>query len=442
MSFEDLGLTPELLRAVEREGYTEPTPVQEQAIPHVLARRDVLAGAQTGTGKTAAFVLPILQLLNASRPTPRHPIVARSKPTRRSFGVRPQIASGLPIRCLVLTPTRELALQVEEFVKNYGREKPVRSAVIYGGVGYDAQIRAVEAGPEIVVATPGRLLDLVEQHKINLRTVEILVLDEADRMLDMGFIADIRKILALLPPRRQNLMFSATFAADVRGLAASLLNDPVEVQVARRNAPIELVRQVVIPVDRLRKRELLSWLIRSGRIDKALVFTRTKYGTQRLADQLVRDGINATAIHGDRSQGQRVRALDDFKEGAVDILVATEVAARGLDIDGLPHVVNFELPTVPEDYVHRIGRTGRAGMEGDAISLVCLEEIPLLDDIERLLQHAIPREFVRGFEPDSRVNPDTIRAIEAARRGGAAPRRGRSGPGARRRGRSQAATRR
>jgi ATP-dependent RNA helicase RhlE len=425
MSFEDLGLAPELLRAVAREGYTEPTPVQAQAIPYVLARRDVLAGAQTGTGKTAAFVLPILQLLNASRPTPKHPIRASGSPRGRSFGARPQIASGLPVRCLVLTPTRELALQVEEFVKAYGKEKPVRSVTIYGGVGYDAQLAGVAAGPEIVVATPGRLLDIVEQRKIDLRSVEILVLDEADRMLDMGFIKDIRRILALLPARRQNLMFSATFAPDVRELASSLLNDPAQVQVARRNAPIELVRQVVIPTDKLRKRELLSWLIRSGRIDKALVFTRTKYGTQRLADQLVRDGINATAIHGDRTQGQRVRALDDFKDGAVDILVATEVAARGLDIDGLPHVVNFELPTVPEDYVHRIGRTGRAGMEGDAISLVCHDEIPQLDEIERLLQHAIPREFVPGFEPDTRVNPATLRAIQAGRRGGggSAPRR-------------------
>jgi ATP-dependent RNA helicase RhlE len=433
MSFEDLGLTPELLRAVAREGYTEPTPVQAQAIPHVLARRDVLAGAQTGTGKTAAFVLPILQLLNASRPTPRHPIrESGSRGSRRSFGARPLIASGLPVRCLVLTPTRELALQVEEFVKTYGREKPVRSVTIYGGVGYEAQFAGLAAGPEIVVATPGRLLDIVEQHKIDLRSIEILVLDEADRMLDMGFIKDIRRILALLPAKRQNLMFSATFATDVRQLASSLLNDPVEIQVARRNAPIELVRQVVIPVDKMRKRDLLSWLIRSGRIDKALVFTRTKYGTQRLADQLARDGINATAIHGDRTQGQRVRALDDFKAGDVDILVATEVAARGLDIDGLPHVVNFELPTVPEDYIHRIGRTGRAGMEGDAISLVCLEEIPLLDDIERLLQHAIPREFVQGFEPDSRISPSVLRAIQASRNGGSSsgPRR----PAARRRG--------
>ena len=346
MSFDSLGLAPELLRAVAREGYTEPTPVQAEAIPHVLARRDVLAGAQTGTGKTAAFVLPILQLLHENRPTPRHPI-REAHTRRRSFAPRPQIASGLPIRCLVLTPTRELALQAEEFVKTYGRERPVRSATIYGGVGYEAQFKAIQGGPEIVVATPGRLLDIQEQGKIDLRSVEILVLDEADRMLDMGFIRDIRRIIALLPPRRQNLLFSATFSDDVRALAATLMHDAAQVQVARRNAPIELVRQVVYPVDRGRKRELLSYLIRSGRIDRALVFTRTKHLANRLAEQLDSDGIDAVAIHGNKSQGQRIRALDDFKEGRAAILVATEVAARGLDIDGLPHVVNFELPTVP-----------------------------------------------------------------------------------------------
>jgi len=382
MSFETLGLTPELLRAVAAEGYTDPTPVQAEAIPHVLAGHDVLAGAQTGTGKTAAFVLPILQRLNAVRPRPRHPI-----------GPRPKGATGLPIRCLVLTPTRELALQVEEFVRTYGRERPIRSTTIYGGVGYDAQIKAIQGGPEIVVATPGRLLDIVEQGKIDLRSVEILVLDEADRMLDMGFIRDIRRILALLPARRQNLMFSATFANDVRSLAATLLRDPAEVQIARRNAPVELVRQVVMPVDRHRKRELLLHLIESGRIDRALVFSRTKYGAGRLAQQLQRDGISAVAIHGDRTQGQRVRALDDFKAGRVAILVATEVAARGLDIHGLPHVVNFELPTV-----HRIGRTGRAGLDGDAVSLVSIEELDQLNAIESLLRQRIRDEIVPGFE--------------------------------------------
>jgi ATP-dependent RNA helicase RhlE len=403
MSFESLGLTPELLRAVAAEGYTEPTPVQAETIPLVLAGRDVVAGAQTGTGKTAAFVLPILQLLNANRPRARHPI-----------GPRPKGATGLPIRCLVLTPTRELALQAEEFIRTYGRSQPIGVTTIYGGVGYDAQIKAVQGGPEIVVATPGRLLDIAGQGKIDLHTVEILVLDEADRMLDMGFIRDLRRIVALLPPRRQNLLFSATFSDDVRELAATFLHDPAEVQIARRNAPIELVRQVVYPVDRARKRELLSWLIRSGRIDRAIVFTRTKHGANRLAEQLDDDGIDATAIHGNKSQGQRIRALDDFKEGRAEILVATEVAARGLDIDGLPHVVNYELPTVPEDYVHRIGRTGRAGMEGDAISLVCVDEADLLADIERLLRKPIPREIVPGFEPDRRLRAEPIRELRGA----------------------------
>ena len=418
MSFDTLGLAPELLRAVAAEGYTEPTPVQAEAIPHVLARRDVLAGAQTGTGKTAAFVLPILQLLHENRPTPRHPIRASGSAGRRSFGAKPQIASGLPIRCLVLTPTRELAIQVEEFVKNYSRSRPVRSTTIYGGVGYDAQFKAIHAGPEIVVATPGRLIDIQEQGKLDLRSVEILVLDEADRMLDMGFIKDIRKIIALLPPKRQNLMFSATFADDVRELAATILRDPAQIQIARRNAPVEAVRQIVYPVDRHRKRELLSHLIRSGRIDRALVFTRTKHGANRLAEQLAMDGI-----HGNKSQGQRVRALDDFKDGTASILVATEVAARGLDIDALPHVVNYELPTTPADYVHRIGRTARAGLEGDAISLVCIDEADLLADIESLLRKPIPWEYVPGFEPDRGIRAEPIREIRrgGGRMGGARP---------------------
>ncbi|HSL97391.1 MAG TPA: DEAD/DEAH box helicase [Candidatus Deferrimicrobiaceae bacterium] len=389
MSFDRLGLTPELLRAVEAQGYTDPTPVQEQVIPLVLERRDVLAAAQTGTGKTAAFVLPILQILEATRPRARHPI----------GGARVKGGSGLPVRCLVLAPTRELALQVETMVRDYGHGQPARSTTIYGGVGFDPQVRALQRGPEIVVATPGRLLDHVGQGTIDLRQVGILVLDEADRMLDMGFIRDIRRILAVLPARRQNLLFSATFSSDIRELAATLLRDPAQVQIARRNAPIELVRQVVHPVERGRKRELLSHLIRSGHVDRALVFTRTKHGANRLAGQLVRDGIAATAIHGNKTQGQRIRALDDFKDGEATILVATEVAARGLDIDGLPHVVNFELPNVPEDYVHRIGRTGRAGLEGDAISLVCAEEADLLRDIESLLGTRIPQRSVAGFEP-------------------------------------------
>jgi ATP-dependent RNA helicase RhlE len=385
LSFDRLGLSPELLRAVAQQGYTEPTPVQQQSIPLVLEGRDVLAGAQTGTGKTAAFVLPMLQRLHASRP-----------------------AGPRVIRALILTPTRELALQVEESVRTYGSQNPIRSTTIYGGVGFDPQVRALRAGPEIVVATPGRLLDHVGQRTIDLSRVEILVLDEADRMLDMGFIRDIRKILAILPARRQNLLFSATFSDEIRRLADGLLDNPASVQVTPRNTPTELVTHVVHMVDRDRKRELLSHLIRSGRIDQALVFTRTKHGANRLALQLTQDGITATAIHGNKSQPQRVRALADFKAGRFTVLVATEVAARGLDIEALPHVVNFELPMVPEDYVHRIGRTGRAGVDGDAVSLVCVDELKLLNDIERVLGRGIPRETIAGFEPDPRIRPEPI----------------------------------
>jgi ATP-dependent RNA helicase RhlE len=406
MSFEHLGLTPELLRAVEAQGYTEPTPVQAESIPIVLARRDLLAGAQTGTGKTAAFVLPILQILNEGRPEPR-PLTGPN--------ARPRGASGLPIRCLVLTPTRELALQIEESCRVYGGERKPRSTTIYGGVGFQPQVKNLRNGPEIVVATPGRLLDHATQGTIDLRNVEILVLDEADRMLDMGFIRDIRRILTLLPAKRQNLLFSATFSDEIRELAADFLTDPAYVQIARRNAPIELVRQVVYPVDRERKRELLSHLIAEGRIDKALIFTRTKHGADRLADQLIRDGIEASAIHGNKSQGQRVRALDDFKAGRVNFLVATEVASRGLDIEGLPHVVNFELPMVASDYVHRIGRTGRAGMEGDAVSLVCVDELGLLREIETLLRTPIARETVEGFAVDKSIRPEPILQRSAGR---------------------------
>jgi len=403
MSFDALGLTPELLRAVADQGYTEPTPVQREAIPIVLAGRDLLAGAQTGTGKTAAFVLPILQRLNATRtPGWQAPVAAPGR-RDRSGGPRP------PIRALVLTPTRELALQVEESVRTYGAHRRIRSVAIYGGVGFEPQARALRAGPGIVVATPGRLLDHAGQGTIDLSTVEILVLDEADRMLDMGFIRDIRRILDLLPYERQNLMFSATFSNEIRSLANTILRDPATVQVTPRNTPTALVTQVVFPVDRERKRELLSTLIRSGRIEQALVFTRTKHGANRLAEQLGRDGIRAAAIHGNKSQGQRVRALDDFKAGRADILVATEVASRGLDIEELPHVVNYELPMVAEDYVHRIGRTGRAGATGDAISLVCVDEAPLLREIEQLLGRSIPTEVIPGFEPDRSIRPEPIR---------------------------------
>ena len=399
-SFDQLGLTPDLLRTVATQGYTEPTPVQAESIPIVLAGRDLLSSAQTGTGKTAAFVLPILQLLHASRVAPRALAPGRSLPRG---------ATGQPIRCLVLTPTRELALQIEESVRTYGAGRPIRSTTIYGGVGFQPQVNALRGGPEIVVATPGRLLDHAGQGTIDLGSVEILVLDEADRMLDMGFIRDIRRILALLPARRQNLLFSATFSDEIRELADGLLHEPDYVQIARRNAPIELVRQVVYPVDRERKRELLSHLVSSGRIDRALVFTRTKPGANRLAEQLGHDGLQAAAIHGNKSQSQRVHALDDFKAGRVAILVATEVASRGLDIEGLPHVVNFELPTVAQDYVHRIGRTGRAGMEGDAVSLVCIDENLLLADIETLLRQPIRREVVPGFEVDPSIRREPIR---------------------------------
>jgi ATP-dependent RNA helicase RhlE len=386
VSFDKLGLAPELLRAVAQQGYTQPTPVQREAIPLVLEGRDVVAAAQTGTGKTAAFVLPILQRLTSN--------LAYSQTSGRR-----------PIRVLVVTPTRELCLQVEESVRTYSQQHPVRSVAIYGGMPFDPQVRKLLQAPEIVVATPGRLLDHVEQRTIDLSRVEVLVLDEGDRMLDMGFIPDIRRIIKLLPTQRQTLMFSATFSPEVRRLAADFQRQPVFVQITPQGTAAELVRHLVIPVERTRKRDVLSELIKSGRIEQALVFTRTKHGAGRLAEQLERDGINATAIHGDKSQIQRVRALTDFKAGKVDILVATDVAARGLDIDALPHVVNYELPTVPSDYVHRIGRTGRAGADGDAISLVSREEEPLLADIERLLGHRIEREGSRSSLEPERAMP-------------------------------------
>jgi ATP-dependent RNA helicase RhlE len=389
---------------VAHQGYTEPTPVQRESIPLVLEGRDVLAAAQTGTGKTAAFVLPILQRL------------AQTAPTSQSLGRR-------PVRVLVVTPTRELCLQVEDAVRTYSATRPVRSLAIYGGMPFDPQVRKLLQAPEIVVATPGRLLDHVEQRTIDLSKVEVLVLDEGDRMLDMGFIPDVRRIIGLLPRNRQTLMFSATFSPEVRRLAADFQRQPAFVQITPEHTSAQGVRQVVIPVDRMRKRDLLARLIKSGRIEQALVFTRMKHGAGRLADQLERDGIRATAIHGDKSQIQRIRALTDFKAGKVDILVATDVAARGLDIDALPHVVNFELPTVPQDYIHRIGRTGRAGMDGDAISLVAPEEEPLLDDIQRLLKHEIEIEVIREFLPgpvDRRLAPEPrMRGFREPRRGGA-----------------------
>src|SRR5580698_1070332 len=367
MSFSDLGLLPELLRAVADKGYDTPSPIQLQAIPAVLAGRDVLAGAQTGTGKTAGFVLPILQRL-AADVTTRH---------------------RAP-RALVLTPTRELAAQVAQSVRDYGKYLPLRVLQVFGGVGINPQISGLRSGCDILVATPGRLLDLAQQRAADLSRVEVLVLDEADRMLDMGFIHDIKRIIKLLPQRRQNLLFSATYSDDIRGLAERLLHNPLSVQVAARNAPIELVEQRAYRVQKEQKRHLLIHLIQEGQWRQVLIFTRTKHGANRLTQQLEGAGIQAAAIHGNKSQAARVKALDMFKRGQVTALVATEVAARGLDIKELPQVVNYELPNVPEDYVHRIGRTGRAGAAGEAISLVSSDESGLLRDIERVLRRSIP----------------------------------------------------
>ena len=386
MSFDNLGLSAELLRAVADQGYSEPTPVQSQAIPVIIQGKDILAGAQTGTGKTAGFTLPVLQHLSGATP---------------GKGRR-------PVRALILTPTRELAAQVGESVETYGKYLPLTSTVIFGGVKINPQIQRLRAGVDIVVATPGRLLDHVSQRTLDLSAVEILVLDEADRMLDMGFIHDIRKILGLLPKRRQNLLFSATYSNDIRKLADKLLDAPVLIEVARRNVPAELVEQVVHPVDRERKRELLSFMVGSQNWRQVLVFTRTKHGANRLSQQLEKDGISSAAIHGNKSQGARTRALANFKRGEVRVLVATDIAARGLDIDQLPHVVNYELPNVPEDYVHRIGRTGRAGNEGQAVSLVCVDEHKLLGDIERLLKRDLSKIVIPGYEPDPSIRAQPI----------------------------------
>ena len=387
MSFSKLGLSKPLLKAIEEEGYTKPTPVQAKAIPIVLSKNDVLAGAQTGTGKTAGFTLPLLELLSEH---------AQSK-------------GKSPVRALILTPTRELATQVHESVKTYGKYLPYKSTVVFGGVGINPQIGNFRRGVDIVVATPGRLLDHIGRKTVNLSKVEFLVLDEADRMLDMGFIHDIKKILVLLPKKRQNLLFSATFSDDIKRLADSLLNSPKLIEVARRNTASELVEQLVHPVDKAKKRALLSHLIKSGNWKQVLVFTRTKHGANKLSGQLEKDGISSAAIHGNKSQGARTKALANFKAGSVRVLVATDIAARGIDIDQLPHVVNFELPNISEDYVHRIGRTGRAGSEGEAVSLVCVDELQYLKDIEKLIKRKIPQERVEGFEPDPTIRPEPVK---------------------------------
>jgi len=383
MSFASFGLEAEILRAVSEQGYTEPTPIQRQAIPAVLAGHDLMAGAQTGTGKTAGFTLPLLHLLHQ-----RETAVGRR-----------------PVRALVLAPTRELAAQVGDSVRAYGRHLPLQSAVVFGGVKINPQIHALRRGVDILIATPGRLLDHARQRTVDLSQVEILVLDEADRMLDMGFIHDIRKIIDLLPGRteRQSLLFSATFSPEIKQLANSLLNQPKLIETAGTNNTAGSVAQRVHPVDKARKREMLSHMIGMGNWRQVLVFTRTKHGANRLARQLEMDGLSTAAIHGNKSQGARTRALADFKQGSVRVLVATDIAARGLDIDQLPHVVNFDLPNVAEDYVHRIGRTGRAGREGEAISLVSADEAGQLADIERLLGRRLAREELAGYEPQHHV---------------------------------------
>ncbi|MCS2172155.1 ATP-dependent RNA helicase RhlE [Scandinavium sp. TWS1a] len=387
MSFETLGLNAEILRAVEEQGYRQPTPIQQQAIPAVLQGRDLMASAQTGTGKTAGFTLPLLQLLSQKEP--------------HAKGRR-------PVRALILTPTRELAAQVGENVREYSQYLNIRSLVVFGGVSINPQMMKLRSGVDVLVATPGRLLDLEHQNAVSLDKVEILVLDEADRMLDMGFIHDIRRVLAKLPPKRQNLLFSATFSDEIKGLASKLLHNPLEVEVARRNTASEQITQHVHFVDKKRKRELLSQMIGEGDWKQVLVFTRTKHGANHLAEQLNKDGIRSAAIHGNKSQGARTRALADFKSGDLRVLVATDIAARGLDIEELPHVVNYELPNVPEDYVHRIGRTGRAAATGEALSLVCVDEHKLLRDIERLLKKEIPRIAVEGYEVDPSIQAEPI----------------------------------
>ncbi len=387
MSFKSLGLSNNILRAIQDQGYTKATPIQEQSIPLILKKNDILAAAQTGTGKTAGFTLPLLQLLSES--------------TNKKVKHHP--------RALILTPTRELAAQVADSVKMYGKFLPFKSTVIFGGVSSKPQINAIRSGVDIIIATPGRLLDLLEQKILNLSSIEMLILDEADRMLDMGFIHDIKKVVALMPRERQTLLFSATFSPEIKELSKKFLRNPKLVEVARQNSTSTQVTQAVYPVDRERKRELLSHLISTQNWMQVLVFTRTKHGADRLTRQLIKDEITAAAIHGNKSQNARTRALDNFKKGEIRVLVATDIAARGIDIDKLEHVVNFELPNIAEDYVHRIGRTGRAGNTGGAISLVCVDEHEYLRGIEKLIKKNIEKRVIKGFEVDPSIKAEPIR---------------------------------
>jgi ATP-dependent RNA helicase RhlE len=406
MQFSDLGLAAELLQAIQEQGYEQPTPIQEQAIPPILQGQDVMAGAQTGTGKTAAFTLPLLQKLKQHANT-------SVSPARH------------PTRALIIAPTRELAAQVFESVRTYGKHIPLRAACVYGGISIDPQMKELQAGVEILVATPGRLLDLVNQKSANLSQVQVLILDEADRMLDMGFMPDIRRIIALLPVQRQNLMFSATFPDDIRKFADQLLKSPVRIQVAARNAVADLVTHSAFRVDPLRKRELLADLVRSRDMRQVLVFTSTKLSANRLSRQLERDGFNCAALHSDKTQIERMQTLAAFKEGKIRVLVATDVASRGLDIEQLPHVVNYELPPNPEDYIHRIGRTGRAGATGEAISLVSPDEHDLLASIEKMLKKSIPIQSSHA-EPHRRESREH-RDHRASRQPDVAPSRSVSG---------------
>jgi ATP-dependent RNA helicase RhlE len=406
MPFTRLGLSDALVRAVAEQGYTVPTPIQAQAIPAVLAGGDLLAGAQTGTGKTAGFVLPILQRLSE----------------------RPAGAGGRrPIRALIITPTRELAAQVEQSVRTYGKHLKLTSMALFGGVGFGPQTTQLKRGVDILVATPGRLLDHQRQGNVNFSRVETFVLDEADRMLDMGFLPDIKRVLALLPAKRQNLLFSATFPDEIKALADKLLDGPQTIEVTPRSSTVEAIAQRIHPVDRDAKARLLAYLVSHNRWEQVLVFTRTKHGADKLVRSLEADRIRAVALHGNKSQGARTKALADFKNGKVTVRVATDIAARGIDIDQLPHVVNYDLPNVPEDYVHRIGRTGRAGNDGEAISLVCIDEHAFLRDIERLIKRQIPREVVPGFEPDPHAVPQKVFASRGGR-GQPQPGRGNARP--------------
>ena len=383
MKFNELGLMPSLLKAVNEKGYTDPSPIQEKAIPLILKRKDVLASAQTGTGKTAGFTLPLLQILSK-----------QSNSNHRK------------IKALILTPTRELAAQIYDNVIEYSRHLELRSTVIFGGVNQKPQVSKIRSGIDILIATPGRLLDLENQRLLSLRNVEILVLDEADRMLDMGFQRDINKIMNLLPSKRQNLLFSATFSKEIKRLAKGILNDPAMVETSPQNTTVEAIVQYVYNVDKNKKSSLIIQLIKEGNWKQVLVFTRTKHGANNLCKKMIKADISAAAIHGNKSQGARTRALAGFKDGSVEILVATDIAARGLDIPLLPHVINFELPNIPEDYVHRIGRTGRAGAKGEAISLVCIDEKQYLKDIEKLVNLRIPSKIKQGFEPDPNAVPE------------------------------------